>query len=244
MGEQGPTENETLGFHASDFNWNSYIKHRPMYPKSLTQRLYEHHALHNPSPSPNPAYHTAHDVGAGAGILSEALAERFQRVIVSEPNPDFLNVARHRLSHDERFPADIFTYYAERAEQSSVESGTVDVITICEAIHWTEISASVAEFAPAPRIQGNLNAQAVWEALFEDVVNGLENGDPGHRVVFSRAMRNVATGLDNVGFPEDVWRPGTNRVYTNTGGDRSAIRYTSKFGQEKDRIGNLMNDDL
>ncbi|KAL3453567.1 S-adenosyl-L-methionine-dependent methyltransferase [Aspergillus insuetus] len=197
------------------WDWANYIRYRPVYPDSLFDAIYTYHA----AASPDNKFTTAHDVGAGPGNVSARLAERFAHVVLSEPNGGFLSVARERLSshshcfeqeaavsestsskvenqeHGER-KQDVkskFTYLAESAEHSSVASDSIDLLVIAEALHWTDITASIAEFARQLKSGGTLcvlqygpvwimdndKAQKVWEELFCHAVRDLffGNGD-------------------------------------------------------------------
>ena len=121
-------DQKSLGFQYSDFDWNKYMKCRPVYPPSLYARIYNHHS----AARPDNAFHTVHDAGAGAGIASERLAERFAHVIVSQPNTEYIQMAEKRLSSlPHQFPTDKFTYRNERAEKSGIRTESMDCVTIC-----------------------------------------------------------------------------------------------------------------
>jgi 2-polyprenyl-3-methyl-5-hydroxy-6-metoxy-1,4-benzoquinol methylase len=87
-------EDERPGFSAPGFSWSDYIRYRPVYPASHYQRIYEHHRLHSDN------WEVAHDVGAGAGIASQELAKKFERVIVSDPNDGYVDIASSRLINE------------------------------------------------------------------------------------------------------------------------------------------------
>ncbi|KAL3454989.1 S-adenosyl-L-methionine-dependent methyltransferase [Aspergillus heterothallicus] len=161
-----------------------------------------------------------------------------------------------------------FTFLAESAESSSVASASVDLVVIAEALHWAEIPVAIREFARQLKSGGTLcvveygplwivdneAAQKVWEALFCDVVRDIffkrggedgtvaEDGDAcGGPNVYMLSGRRMATGFDNVGFPEAQWRRGSvERVFTNTGGDRGRIGFAGReagLGEESDAVG-------
>lgn len=215
---------ENLGFAAQNFNWDDYIRYRPLYPQSLYNRVFAYHAQHSGS------WDVAHDVGAGAGIVAEGLASRFRRVIVSDPNGDYIEIARNRLSRIDHIGTSEtkFSFLQEKAESSSVESGTVDVVCCFEAIHWTEMAASVDEFArqlkiggtvvvfvyDRPRLVGNHAAKNIWDGIFEAWERRIVKvGD-----VMARALRNSNSWGDAVPFPAEQWEEGVERLLINTGG--------------------------
>jgi ubiquinone/menaquinone biosynthesis C-methylase UbiE len=44
------------------------------------------------------------------------------------------------------FPSGRFQFLQEGREKSSLESGSMDAITICEALHWCDIPTTLTEF--------------------------------------------------------------------------------------------------
>ncbi|KAJ0426154.1 hypothetical protein BJY00DRAFT_307656 [Aspergillus carlsbadensis] len=203
------TTQESPDTEHPNWDWEKYIKYRPAYPDSLFDALYTYHA----AASPDNTFTVAHDVGAGPGNVSARLAERFTRVVLSDPNKDFLSAARGRLSSSScskksamsasetptstpditqgQAQADKFIYLAESAERSSAASGAVDLVIIADALHWTDIPASIAEFARQLKsggtlcvpqygpawIENNEEAQRAWEGLFYQAVRDLFFGD-------------------------------------------------------------------
>ncbi|KAH8797272.1 S-adenosyl-L-methionine-dependent methyltransferase [Xylogone sp. PMI_703] len=229
-------EHKELGFDKGEnYDWNEYIKYRPLYPTSLFSRIYDYHA----SRASN-AFETAHDVGAGHGIVSEMLSAKFPKVIVSEPNPKYLQLAQKRLqSLNPLFPNGSFEYLEEAAEQSSVKSGSVDVLTICEAIHWTDIPQAISEFARQlksggtlcivyywfGRIIDNEKAQKVWNELYLDFVDVVGQSNS----ILARAGASLSNGYDDIEFRENMWESGMQRFFINTGGDRDIIRVNGRM---------------
>jgi trans-aconitate 3-methyltransferase len=132
---------EKPGFSAPGFSWTEYIKYRSLYPPSFFERIYDYHTAHSNT------WETAHDVGAGAGIASQNLATRFETVILSDPNDDYVDIAVTRLTTEFGFPQSKFKLLQEGAEKSSLGDGEVDLVICCEAIHWTDILRSMGEFA-------------------------------------------------------------------------------------------------
>ncbi|KAL4794018.1 S-adenosyl-L-methionine-dependent methyltransferase [Aspergillus venezuelensis] len=234
---------QNLGFQGGGFDWDSYIKHRPQYSETLYRRIYEYHSRLSSN-----VFDTAHDVGAGVGTVSEKLAKQFKHVIVSEPNTEYMDIAKGRLSSNQEGK---FTYLAERAETSSVKSGTVDLIVISEAIQWTDIPSSINEFGRQLKSGGTLciiqygriyfpdneEAEKVWTDLFMDVERTTDDWDDSKKEVYFRAARSIATGLDNVAFPARDWRPGVKRTFTNTGGDKRRVGFAIRWEEEEDRFG-------
>jgi ubiquinone/menaquinone biosynthesis C-methylase UbiE len=212
---------EKPGFSAPGFSWTEYIKYRPLYPQSFYQRIYDYHTQNSNT------WETAHDVGAGAGIASQELATKFQTVIVSDPNDGYANIAAERLIKEFRFPEKKFKFLQEGAEKASVEDASVDLLVICQAIHWTDIPRAMEEFARqlkkggmvaisaygSPRIPGNPAAQAAWDKIFEIKTERLVKSGG----VLERAIRQGSSGLDTVPFPIKDWEKGAKRIVANSG---------------------------
>ncbi|KAL2069515.1 hypothetical protein VTL71DRAFT_14194 [Oculimacula yallundae] len=215
------------GFSEPGFSWEEYIRYRPMYPESYWRRIFQYHDSHNGK------YEVAHDVGAGAGVATQYIAPKFEKIIVSDPNDGYVKIASDRLISQYGYPESKFTFLQEGGEKSSVESGTVDLIIMCEAIHWTDIELAVKDFARQlkpggtlavshygrPRMVDNPAAQKVWDKLFDIWAEGSFNTDEVH----ARALQASMTGLDTVPVPKEDWEEGALRVRINTRGDGKAF---------------------
>ncbi|KAG9234295.1 S-adenosyl-L-methionine-dependent methyltransferase [Amylocarpus encephaloides] len=214
------TQAEQPGFSAPGFCWADYIEHRPMYPTSFWERVYTYHAQSSNN------WGIAHDVGAGAGIASEELANRFQHVIVSDPNDGYVDIASRRLRRF-GFPPNKFAFLQEGAEESSVRSQKVDLLTICEAWHWTDVPRAMDSFARQvkpggtlaisfygmPQFIGNERAQRVWDEIIDIWAHRL------HKVggILERGVRYMSAGLDAVPLSSKYWEPGAKRITIDTG---------------------------
>lgn len=105
-----------------------YAAFRPTYPRELVDALA---AL-------APAHGLAWDVGAGSGQLSTLLAERFERVIATEPSAE-------QLARTAPHPR--VEYRVETAAPTSLRTASADLITAAQAAHWFDL----ARFYPEVR---------------------------------------------------------------------------------------------
>jgi SAM-dependent methyltransferase len=105
---------------------NDYAKYRPSYPAAAIDQILS--GLESP---------TAADVGAGTGISARLLAERGVKVWAIEPNAAMYAAAQ---SHP------LVEFRQGTAEQTGLDSRSVDVITCCQAFHWFEPIATLSEF--------------------------------------------------------------------------------------------------
>ena len=96
-----------------------YARYRPGYPDALFAYLAEQ----------APARGLAWDCGTGSGQAAIQLAGRFERVIATDASPEQIE---HAIPHPR------VEYRVEPAEHTSLESGSVDLVTVGVAVHWFE----------------------------------------------------------------------------------------------------------
>lgn len=120
------TEAPTFADHFSTIA-RTYAAYRPHYPPALVDVLAEAAA---------PGLEVAWDVGCGNGQLSVALAQRFARVIATDPS-------QAQLAEATAHPR--VEYRATAAERSSLADDSVDLIVAAQAAHWFAWPAFVAE---------------------------------------------------------------------------------------------------
>lgn len=103
-----------------------YARFRPQYPEALyhfLSGLTQEHEL-------------AWDCGTGNGQAALHLAEHYQSVVATDPSAQQIS---HCFSHER------ITYRVEKAERSSLASGSVDLLTIANALHWFDHAVFYAE---------------------------------------------------------------------------------------------------
>lgn len=111
----------------------TYVLHRPSYPKEAIDFLYDTIGLH---PSSEIA-----DIGAGTGIFSKLLLARGSHVTAIEPN-DAMREAAERALLTEAY----FRTLPGSAEQTGLQERSIDFITCAQAFHWFDRSAAQSEF--------------------------------------------------------------------------------------------------
>lgn len=233
---------DKLGFQGEGFDWNEYIKYRPAYPPSFYNRLYTEHAQNLNT------FGVINDVGAGAGIASEKLAEKFKKVIVSEPNAKYVKIAEQRLNSLNKFPKDKFSFLPEGGEKSSLQDSSLDALTICEAIHWTDMPTSINEFGRCLKSGGTLGIfqyaapyfedegiNELWRNLIASAASRYQDNE-----VYTRAFHNMLNGYQNIYFDPKIWKEGVKRLYVNTGGNLDMMRMKlPKHGEGEDHLREL-----
>ncbi|MDX1555056.1 MAG: class I SAM-dependent methyltransferase [Xanthomonadales bacterium] len=151
----------------------AYAQHRPTYPESLFDWL----------AAQAPSGELAWDCATGNGQAALALADRFKRVVASDASAQQLSEARRAQNIDFR---------NEPAECSSLESATVDLLSVAQAWHWFDHPAFARE---AERVLKPAAILAVWayplatvDAPVDAVVHELYEGTLGEWWPKERAL--------------------------------------------------------
>ncbi|KAI0889022.1 S-adenosyl-L-methionine-dependent methyltransferase [Annulohypoxylon maeteangense] len=225
-----------LGFSPKQgVNWSNYLVYRPVYQTSFFKRIFDYHAE-----KPGATWTVGHDIGAGCGIVSFTLAIHFDSVIISDPNDGYVTLAKKLLIEEASLPESKFTFLQETAEETSVDSGTIDLIAACECIQWTNPKAAISEFSrqlkaggtlaityyARPLIDGNERVQNAWKGVWG------AHSKKAQGEVFDRAFRTINTALENIEFPEGEWEA-IKRVYINARGDVNAFVMNNLVDERK-----------
>jgi trans-aconitate 3-methyltransferase len=222
--------------------WTIYRKYRPVYPHSLFQRIYTYHIANGGSFDG-----TAHDAGCGPGITAEILALQFKHLICSDYSESAIAAAKdHLLAGTNAKTANAgFTFRVSNAEDMSwIEPGTIEMVTMSEALHWTD---TIRTLEAAHRVLKSGGTFAAWyytQPRFQDnpAVDRLFRQLQSHwcklRRDFSaeseRTLWVEQTGYDYIAFPKSQWAA-VNRIKFNTGDDQEIwIRDDDLFGMRYD----------
>ena len=81
------------------------------------------------------------DLGSGTGVLSEVLLKNGNRVFGVEPNEDMRRIAEANLAKYKNFRS-----ISGSAESTTLENGSVDLITAAQSFHWFNQELTRAEF--------------------------------------------------------------------------------------------------
>lgn len=122
------------------FAAGAYASYRPRYPDALFDWLRAR----------LPAAQRVWDCGTGSGQAAASLAERFQLVVATDPS-------LAQLAHAER--ANAPHYVAMTAEAGALVSGSMDLVTVAQALHWFDRGAF---FLEARRVLVPGGLLAIW----------------------------------------------------------------------------------
>ncbi len=118
----------------------AYALHRPRYPVELFAYL----------AAIVPGRRLAWDCATGNGQAALGLAQHFESVIATD-------ASARQIAQAEAHPG--ISYRTAPAERSGLESGTVDLVTVAQALHWFDFDAFYAEVRRVAAPGGSL---AVW----------------------------------------------------------------------------------
>ncbi len=137
---------------------SDYQRSRPTYPEALFEFLAKQ----------TPGHDRAWDCATGTGQAAQGLARYFEHVIATDGSATQIASA----TRDPRIDYRIAT-----AEASGIESASVDLITVAQALHWFDIPAF---FSEAQRVLKPRGIIAVWsynlltiEPAIDAVINHL-----------------------------------------------------------------------
>jgi ubiquinone/menaquinone biosynthesis C-methylase UbiE len=165
---------ENLAFGGSTMNQSTkrfsnrvddYVKYRPSYPPAVFSTLQSHCG-------PGADYKVA-DIGSGTGIFTALLIEHGYQVYAVEPNKEMRGAAERNLMSSTQFHSITGT-----AENTGLDSNSVNLITVAQAFHWFRRKETKREFRRILRHDG-------WTAL---VWNQRKTGLP-----FQRAYAELLT---------------------------------------------------
>lgn len=123
---------------------SGYFTYRPRYPKELFDYLASLVTRHN----------CAWDCATGNGQAAHGLAQHFDEVIATDASEQQLANA---VEHEK------ITYKITVAEKTDIESDSIDLITVAQALHWFDLNRFYRE---AKRVLKPDGVIAVWVYRF------------------------------------------------------------------------------
>lgn len=129
-----------------------YARYRPHYPARLFAWLADI----------APARGSAWDCGTGSGQAALGLAAYFERVVATDPS-------RRQLEHATPHPR--IEYRVAPAEVSPLDTASVDLVAVAQAIHWFDLERFYAEVRRVLRPGGVV---AAWTYTLLDVEAGID----------------------------------------------------------------------
>ena len=119
----------------------AYSKYRPTYPREIIDILNAQIGFSKDK--------IVADVGSGTGILTKIFLDNGNRVFGIEPNDEMRSFAEKNL-----FSYDNFVSMNQSAENTGLSSGSIDLVTAGQALHWFDPDQSRIEFTRILRPSG------------------------------------------------------------------------------------------
>ena len=205
-----------------------YDKFRPTYPRELFDLLAAEYQINSSK--------IVADIGSGTGIFSKHLLDRSYRVISVEPNDDMRKIAESKLSKYREF-----TSVSATAEVTTIESNSIDIITVATAFHWFNPELTKKEFKRILKTNGwcflvwNIRNNAI--PIMQDYDSMMRE----HIDDYDKVVKNTNFAADDMII--DFFKP--NNVQINQfknvqslnleglKGRVLSVSYSPKFGDEK-----------
>ncbi len=211
----------------------SYAKFRPNYPGELFEFL----------ASISPSNELAWDCATGSGQAANGLANFFNKVIASDASENQVNNA---------FKNNKITYKVFPAEKADIESSSVDLITVAQALHWFNFEKFYREVRRVLKKDGII---AVWlydlvkistevdliTKRFDEEI--LKNYWPPERQLFYDKYKSIPFPFEKVEAPE--FEMTSEWTYNDLLGFLGTWSGTQKFrdGENYDPL-NLIREEL
>lgn len=130
-----------------------YARFRPNYPGELFAWL----------AGISPSRGATWDCGTGSGQAAVGLAAHFEQVIATDPS-------EKQLAHAEPHPR--VEYRVASAEVSLLDTASIDLVTVAQAIHWFDLEKFYAESGRVLKPGGVI---AVWTYTLLDAEAGIDD---------------------------------------------------------------------
>jgi SAM-dependent methyltransferase len=119
----------------------NYVRYRPGYPPEVLDLLRAECGL---QPS-----HIVADIASGTGVFTRLLLGNGNFVFAVEPNTEMREAGVHELE-----PYNRLVSVAGTAEETTLRSASVDLVTAAQAAHWFDLPRARAEFVRILRPEG------------------------------------------------------------------------------------------
>ncbi|PPJ52618.1 hypothetical protein CBER1_11144 [Cercospora berteroae] len=207
---------------ASGSFWELYAQGRPRLPESILRRIWEYHA------SSGGSFEVVHEPGAGIGLHTERLAEKFRHVIVSDTERSSLDIATTRL----RGLTNAEYRLAKLENAARVPRAGIDMVVAIDMTHFTDTGkmleavhrqlkpgGTFAVILVGPSKLDEPAAQNIWKPIWWSNLEAVTQSSVGGKARDHPWLERFVNGLDAVPLPEHMFEPVAVRIHINTAGD-------------------------
>jgi len=162
----------------------AYAVHRPRYPESLFAWL----------ATLTPRHELAWDCAAGTGQASVGLTPFYRQVVATDASAGQIAAAT---------PHPAVEFRVAPAAASGLDAGSVDLVTVAQALHWIELQTFYPE---VERVLGPGGAIAVWTYGIHRIETGIDRAVAEFYTdvvgkYWAPERRHVETGYRDLPFP-------------------------------------------
>ena len=200
-------------FSGDDEFWAKYQKGRPQIPDSFFERIFDYHSRHGGH------FDTAHDAGSGGGVHSARLANRFEKVLLTDVSSANIEVAKSQLHGSYDFKV------AKLEDTIELPAASVDLVFASAMLHFVDPERALAAVAHQLKPGGTFAASLQGMLVFDDATvnekyiafqnKGIEEI---HKKIGEETVPIVlvqASGYDSFPLPETYFQPGGLRLRLN-----------------------------
>jgi SAM-dependent methyltransferase len=171
----------------------AYSKYRPTYPREIIGILDAQVGFSRDR--------VVADIGSGTGLLTKVFLDNGNRVFAVEPNDEMRSFAEKNLSN-----YDNFFSLNRSAENTGLSSGSIDLVSVGQALHWFDLDQSRSEFARILKSSGFVmiayNERAVGDSAAMDGYENLINKNAKTSVIPDIDADYLAKFFNNRSYKE------------------------------------------
>jgi len=119
----------------------NYVRYRPGYPPEVLDLLRAECGLQSSD--------IVADIASGTGVFTRLLLGNGNSVFAVEPNAEMRETGEHLLESYDRLVS-----LAGTAEETTLQTGSVDFVTAAQAAHWFDLPRARAEFVRILKLEG------------------------------------------------------------------------------------------
>lgn len=207
---------------ASGSFWGLYSQGRPRLSESVLQRIREFHTSNGGS------FEVVHKPGAGIGLHTERLAEKFQHVIVSDTERSSLDIATTRL----RGLKNAEYRLAKLENAARLPRAGIDMVMAIDMTQFTETDkmleavhrqlkpgGTLAVILSGPSRLDEPAAQNIWKRIWWSNLEAVTQSSVGVKARDHLWLERFVNGLNAIPLPEHMFEPSAVRIHINMAGD-------------------------
>ena len=111
-----------------------YAIYRPQPPSTIIDHIQQFRGSGDPGK-------LAIDIGCGSGQFTSLLTNQFEKVLATDVSKEQVNQAREKLSSYPNVQVEV----GSGEDIVNVDDGSVDLVSVCQALHWMDLSKFYSE---------------------------------------------------------------------------------------------------